>query len=80
MAAASDKDICGLDVAVDDAARVGSVEAFGDLRAEIQNLFERERLSADEMLQRIAFEKLHGEKRAAAIFADIVDGADVGMI
>ena len=32
------------------------------------------------MLQRHAVEKLHGDKGLVAVFADFVDGANVGMI
>jgi hypothetical protein len=32
------------------------------------------------MLQRHPLEKLHHQERATALFADIVDGADVGVI
>ena len=32
------------------------------------------------MLQRLAFEKFHGDEGFAVFFADVVNGADVGMI
>ena len=35
---------------------------------------------ADAVLQGLAFEQLHGEKRVALVLAHFVNGADVGMI
>ena len=32
------------------------------------------------MLQRLAVEKLHRNEGLAVVFADVVDGADIGMI
>ena len=36
--------------------------------------------AADQVLERGAVEELHDEEGAALFFADVVDGADVGMI
>ena len=39
-----------------------------------------ERTAVDAVLQGHAFEKLHGDEGLAVVFADLVDGADVGMV
>ncbi len=79
-AAMDQENIGGLDVAVDDSFGVSGIEAVGDLNAEIQKFADGELFFADASLQGLAFEQFHGDERAALEFADIVDGADVGMI
>ena len=37
-------------------------------------------LSVDAVLERLAFEVFHGQKGSAVFFADVVDGADVGVV
>ena len=39
-----------------------------------------QRTPRDAVLQRHALEKLHGDERLAVLLADVVNGADVGMI
>ena len=39
-----------------------------------------ERLAVDQVLQGIAFHQLHDDKRTALLFADFVNGADIGVI
>jgi hypothetical protein len=38
------------------------------------------RAALDHLLQRCAFQMLHGDEGSAVLLAEIVDGADVGMI
>ena len=80
MAALGDEDIRGLDVAMDDALDVSGVERVGNVDGNIEQAIEFERLAADEMLERLAIEKFHGDKGFAVLLADVVNGADVGMI
>ena len=42
--------------------------------------FQFHRAAADQMLERRAVEELHDDEGASVFFADVVDGADVGMI
>ncbi len=80
LAALDEKNIRGLDVAMDDAFGVRGVEAIRDLNAGVQQLGDLDGLAVDAMFERLAFEQFHGDERAAVEIADIVDGADVGMI
>ena len=48
--------------------------------ANASSRFDLERAPCDPMLQRRPVEKLHDEKRAAVLLADIVDRADVGVV
>ncbi len=80
MSALGDKDVGGLDVAVDDALRMGGVEAVGDFDGEGEQSFVFERASGDEVLEGDAVEVLHGDEGLVAMPADFVDGADVGVI
>ena len=80
VSARGDEEICRLDVAVDDAGRVRCFERVGDLDRQRQQPIDLERAPCDLMLQRRPVEKLHDEKRAAVLLADIVDRADVGVV
>ena len=74
------KYICWLDIAVDDALGMRRVEGFGNIDADREQLLHLQRSIADEMLERLAFEILHDDEGLIAILADVVNGADIGMI
>src|ERR1700758_5529052 len=59
---------------------MGHVQAVGDLNADIEKLRNVNRLSADAVLQGLSFEQFHGHEGTAFDIADIVNGADVGMV
>jgi hypothetical protein len=80
VAALGNKDVGRLDVAVDDALGMRGVEAVGNLDGQREHGFVTQRLSADEVFQADAVQKLHGDEGLLTVFADFVDGADVGMI
>ena len=84
LTAARHKNICWLDIAMNDALCVSGIERIGNLDSEVEHLVECERLLANPMLQRLAFEQLHGDERncLAAVVHDVdfIDGADVGVI
>ena len=77
---AGDEKIRRLDVAVDDPGGMRRLERVGDLDGERQQQIDLERAPGNAMLQRRPVEKLHHEERPAVLLADIVDGADVGVI
>src|SRR5208282_1369606 len=76
----SDKNICWLHVAMDDAFRVRCIQRVRNLRPEIQHLVRFQSRSLDAMLQGFALKHLHGDESFAFFFADVVNSADVGMI
>ena len=80
IAALGDENVCGLDVAVDDALRMGGIESVGDFDGIGEELIEFEGAAGDDVLERGAIEKFHGDEGFAGVFADVVDGADVGMV
>ena len=80
LAAGGDEDVGGLDVAVDDAFGVGGVEGIGNVDGDFEKRIEFEGAAGDGVLEGFAFEAFHGDEGAAVFFADVVDGADVGVI
>ena len=80
MSTLGDKDVRGLDVAMDDAFGVGSVESIGNLDSDGEQRLQIHRTVADQVLQGVAVEELHGDERLAVLVADVVDGADIGMV
>ena len=74
------KNVCGFDVAVDDAFCVGCVKSVGDLDAQRKQSFNLQRSPRNVMLQRHAVEKLHGNKGLPVLVINLVDGTDVRMI
>ena len=50
------------------------------LHPEVQKLFERDGLSLDPVIECFPFETLHHDEQAVLMFADVVDGTDVGWL
>ncbi len=46
----------------------------------VEKQIQLERASGDAFAKRLTFEELHGDEGAAFVFADFVDGTDVGMV
>ena len=80
MAALGGKNVSGFYVTVDNAFRVRGVQSIGDVDREGQQLIVLHRGSADQVLEGAAFQVLHGDKGLRVLFANVVNGADVGMI
>ena len=78
--ARGDKDVRRLDVAVHDAFGVCRIERLGDIDPDGEQLLDLQRPIADEMFQRLAFQVLHDDEGLVALFPNVMDGADVGMI
>jgi hypothetical protein len=75
-----DKNVGRFDVAVDDAFAMGGIESIGNLDGQTQQDIGRDGFLRDAMLQRLAVERLHHNKSLAALFADVVNSADIWVI
>ena len=80
LAAIGDENIRGLDVAMHDAFRVRRVECIRDSGAQVQSISISSAPVIERVLERAPLQRFHGDEGAAAIFADIVNRANVGMI
>ena len=80
MSALGDEDVGRLDVAVDDSLGVRRIQRVGNLDAQRQDGLRLHRPAADAVLQRHPVQVLHHQKRLIAVLADLVNGADVGMV
>ena len=80
LPALGDKNIRGLNVAMDDSLAVRRLERVGDVDADFEQCVELHRLAVDAMLQRHALQQFHGDERHARVPVNVVNGADAGMI
>ena len=80
VAALGDKNIRGLDVAVNDVFGVRGIQRVGDLDGQRQQIFAVHRAPVDAVLQRLPIQEFHGDERLAVLLANIVNRADVGMV
>src|SRR5713226_91452 len=80
MPAMSDEDVGRLDVAMDDAFGMSSVERISNFDGQRQHDLRVQRPSRNLMLQCQPVQKLHGDERLAVLLVDLVNRADVGMV
>ena len=78
--APGDEDVGGLDVAVQDALGVRQLNRVGDLHAQVEHHRQRQRLAADEPIERLAFQVLHRDVLLALELADVVHRADARVV
>jgi len=80
VAALGDENVRRLDVAVDDSFGVSGIQSIGDFDAESQQRFEFQGTPGNAALQRSTLQIFHGDERLAFRFANVMNGADAGMI
>jgi hypothetical protein len=74
------KDVRRLDVAVHDALGVRCIQCLGYIDCDREQLFHLQWPIADQMFQGLALQVLHDNEGLVAVFPDVINGADVGMI
>src|ERR1700680_5011094 len=74
------KEICGLDVAMNNSLAVGCVQGVCNLDADIEQRLRLESPAKDHFPQSLAFQIFHHQKEAALVLANFVNGADIGVI
>src|SRR6185295_1767869 len=74
------KDICWLDIAVNDSFRMRGRERIRDLNRDIKQLFNVNGVSAYALFQALTFQLLHHNKGVPGVVLDLVNRANVGVI
>src|SRR5580693_3301337 len=59
---------------------MSGIQSVGNLCAKIENLVDSQRLLLNSVFERRTVQVFHGDESAALLVADIVDGANIGMI
>src|ERR1700680_2276682 len=80
VAAPSNEDVGGLDVAMDDSCLVRSMQRAGNLDSERNQRIHAHCPAIHVQVKRRPFQVFHGEEGHSILLADIVDRADVGVI
>src|SRR5688572_12406333 len=75
-----DEDVGRLDVAVDDPFTVSRVEGVGYLNTQLDKLMDFQWAGRQTFTEALTLQQLHDDERAALVLADIIDGADVGVV
>jgi len=66
---------------MDDTFQVRSIQTVGHTNCYLEQRFEFHGPTLrDDVLQRSAFQKFHSDERSAVFFADVMNGADVGVV
>jgi hypothetical protein len=65
---------------MNDALRVRAIHAASNFNGQRYRRFVLQRFAGNEMFQRYAVEKLHGNEGLLVVFPNFIDGADIRMI
>src|SRR5262249_19049858 len=76
----SDEDVPRLDVSVDDPLCVRSIQSVSDPDGNTEQMLKFHGLTRDSVRQGFTFQIFHSDEGLAVFFADIMNGANVGMI
>ena len=80
MPALGHEEVRRLDVAVNDPFGMRGRKAIRNLAADVEHLLDRQRLAGDSLLERAAIEQFQHDVRLPFVLADVVDGADIGVV
>ena len=80
VAASGHEDVGGLDVAMHDALGVRRIERVGDLNAKVEEGVGFQGPARHAVLEGLAVEQFHDDEALALMLANLVNGADVGMV
>jgi hypothetical protein len=81
LAIQSDKNVCRLDVAMNDAFGMQRFQRFRNLYRDVEYRFHFEGLAClHPLFEALALQLLHDDKGMAVVVLDIVDGADVRVV
>ena len=80
MATLCDEDVGGLDVPMNNANGVGSVQSIGNLHAQIEHGLSLQRFRCNSVLQRHTIQKFHDYEWLPIVLADFMDRADIRMV
>jgi hypothetical protein len=70
----------GLDVSMDDACGVCDIERVGNLNSKFKNLLDGKSPAMDVLTESFTVNEFHGDERMVILFANVINGADTGMI
>ena len=65
---------------MNDSFRMRRFQRIGYVNSDFQQIIQRQGLPVDAVLQRRALQQFHGDERRSAVFVDVVNRADIGMI
>ena len=74
------KNVRRLDVAMDYAFTVRRIERVSSLNTQRQDRFQLHGTAGNQVLERRPVKKFHDEKSPSVVLANVVNGADVGMV
>src|SRR5712692_7033515 len=80
VTALGDEDVRRLDIPVDNSLGMRGIQRIGNLDSQVEHLIDLEWPPGDEVLERLPLEQLHDDEVVSLVLADLVDGADVGMV
>src|SRR5271166_2012589 len=65
---------------MDDPCGVGGIQCIGDFDAQRKKGFDLQRTTQDVVLQSSSIHEFHDDEGAPVLLADVINGADVGMV
>src|SRR4029077_18986607 len=80
MSPLGQKQICRLDIAMNDSFGVGCVQGVGNLDADIEQRIQLESPTEDHFPQSLAFQIFHHQEESPLVLANFMNGADVWVI